>query len=480
MSLIHRRSTLENPATPLTADQLASFLGLSGRTAAGVVVNTTTATRHITVAACQRLIAETIATLPVGLYNTDSDGKTRQLPDPRWLNQPNPDIDRIELLEDLLYGLLGDGNGFSQLTFKAGEVWEIYPQLPEQVDLKRPNPAAPLTYLCTNDWGQTEWASDQVLHVRAFRRPGSLRGISPIERHRQAIGLGLATEEFGAGFFGNGATASGVIETPNDMSPNQARILMDSFMAQHTGVGNAHRPGVLSNGASWRQVSIPPEHAQFLETQEFSVSQIARMYRCPPHLVGDVDKSTSWGTGIEEQNIAFVVYTLRTWITRLESAFTRLVRGPRATTGPFIRFDVEGLLRGNIESRYKAYATGRQWGWESVNSILALEGREPIASGDVYLSPLNMISATDSAVRPARDRAQAAYFLAQAGFPPAACVELLNLDITEQQLTKLITDQIALTPPKPPVAIDPNDPPGLDDDPAQDPSDDPSGGAPSA
>lgn len=448
-----RAGALENPNVPITMNDLASLVGWSQRTAAGVAVTQDSALRQITVVACQRIIAETVATLPVGVFRRDGQ-LVRREPTPAWMDQPNPDLDWVELIEDLLYGCLGDGNGIAQVVRAGDRVLELYPQDPQQVTLQRGKDRR-LFYRMADG---TPWASESVLHVRAFRRPGSLRGISPIEKHRQALGLALAAEEFGAAFFGNSATANGVIETAAKLTREQAQILVDTFMRQHGGLAQAHKPGVLTEGATWKQVTIPPEHAQFIQTQQFSVSQIARMYRVAPHLVGDVERSTSWGTGIEEQNIAFVVYTLLPWIVRLERVLTRLHRPPAYPGGvipldaPYVKFNVEGLLRGSLKTRYEAYAIGRQWGWESANSVLALEDREPIDGGDTYLSPLNMIDAKDTDTRPLRDRAQAAYFLGHAQ-PPLIAAQLAGFELTDTQ----VADIEAFEPPHP-AATPPADP----------------------
>jgi HK97 family phage portal protein len=436
------RRSLENPNVAISANELASLLDMTVRTASGVVVNQESATRQISVTACQRIIAETISALPLGLYV--KHGKTvERLPLPRWADLANPDLEGPDLVEDFIYSLLSDGNAFTQIVRdRRDDVVELYPLIPNQTQVDRLSTREPVKYTWFDLDGRSHVdygpSGRDILHIRAFRRPGTLRGLSPIERHRQAIGTGLATEEFGATFFGNGAQAGGHIEHPGKMSRQAAQVLVETWMRDHGGLRRAHKPGVLTEGMTWKQTQIPPEHAQFLDTQKFTVAQIARMYRVPPHLIGDVERSTSWGTGIEEQNIAFLKFTLLCWIIRVERALTTLVRPTRDPDGPYFKFTVDSILRGSLKERYEAYAIARQWGWESANSVRHLEEAEPIEGGDTYLAPLNMMDAADISVRPLRDRAQAAYYLGQLhNMPAEVAAQLANFELTDEQLTAI-------------------------------------------
>ncbi len=441
---IFRRSVLENPNVPLTADQLIGVLGVGLRTAAGVSVSEDSAMRLVPVLACIRLIAEIIASLPIDVIVRDGN-KRRTVDPPPWLVEPNPDLSQLELIEELLSSLLSNGNSVSQVVRGARQMpVEVYPVDRRTCSAARDSNGK-LFYTFQGSSKPNYTGPDgSVLHIKGFRRPGQIWGLSPIQVHRQAIGLGLAAEQFGAEFFGQGAHLSGVIENPNEMTVAQAQVLLATWKSKHGGLSNAHQPGVLTNGSKWTPISIPPEDAQFLQTRNYQLGDIARIYRVPPHLVGDMEKSTSWGTGIEEQNLQFAVFTLRTWIVRLERSLTTLL-----PPGQQLRFNLDALLRGKTKDRYEAYAIGRQWGWESVNTINEKEDKDPIGpEGDEFLTPLNMIAAGDQASRPVRDRAQAAYFLMQGGVAPKAALDIVGLEADD--IPDLIVPNL-VAPPKGPI-----------------------------
>ena len=229
----------------------------------------------------------------------------------------------------------------------------------------------------------------EMFHVQAFSLPGQLKGVPPLEMARNMIGAGLAGQEYGERFFAQGLGAAGVIEVPGDLTIEQARELKSDFAKANTGLRKQHLPPVLTAGAKWAQLSISPEQAQFLESRQFSVAEVARFYGVPPHMIGDVERSTSWGTGIEQQGIGFVTYTLMPWLERLEQAYTRhLLFRP----GGFVKFNVSGLLRADLKTRMEAHAIGRQWGWRSADEVRAFEDERPLPDGlgQSYMVPLNM------------------------------------------------------------------------------------------
>jgi HK97 family phage portal protein len=223
------------------------------------------------------------------------------------------------------------------------------------------------------------------LHIAGLSDNG-LYGFSPIEKAQQAIGLGLATEKFGAKFFGNGSQLAGWVEMPAGSSPNedQLKAFAEMWRRKFQGVDKAWSVPVLANGAKYNAAQLPNDQAQFIETRKFSVSEIARLYRVPPHMIGDVERSTSWGSGIEEQGIGFVTYTLNPWIVRLERAFSQLT--PR---GQYLKWNVNALLRGDIQSRYSAYQTAVAGGWLNRNEVRELEDMSPVDGLDEFLIPVN-------------------------------------------------------------------------------------------
>ncbi len=363
-----------------------------GPTHAGVPVGQDQALRLVAVHACVSLISESIAALPLGAFVRDGGVRGPFLPRPGWLDAPNDEDSRFEFVESVVTSLLLDGNAYLEVQVDGrGEPIMLGVLDPRRVEPFRDSHRVK-RFQVTTESGSAVFAQafDRahgagVLHIKGHRQPGALKGASPIERARQAIGLGLVTEEFGARFFGQGSHAGGVIEVDGSLNEDAVARLKQNWEAHHSSPGKAHRPGVLTDGAKWKQMTIAPEHAQFLETRRFQVSEIARLFRVPPHMIADVEKSTSWGTGIEQQGIGFVTYTLGAPIERIEQRLGWLL--PK---GAFVKFNVNGLLRGDLKARYDAYAVARQWGWMSVNDIRRLEDQPPVKAGDQYLSPLNM------------------------------------------------------------------------------------------
>ncbi len=226
-----------------------------------------------------------------------------------------------------------------------------------------------------------------MLHLRAFGL--GLLGYSPVRVARQGIGIAFAAEAYGAALFANGGYPGGVLQAQGAVDDEVYERLMARWEAAHRGFARAHRPAVLEGGLSWQQVGLPPEDAQFLETRRFARQEIAGMFGVPPHMIGDVDRSTSWGTGIEQQSLGFVTYTLDRWLVRAERAL-----GAWTAPGRYWRFNRAALLRGDLKSRYEAYAVGRQWGFLSANDVKRREDEDPIgAAGDAYWQPLNMVEA---------------------------------------------------------------------------------------
>jgi len=224
-----------------------------------------------------------------------------------------------------------------------------------------------------------------------------LIGYSPIAMSKNAIGMAIATEEYGAKFFANGANPGGVLEHPGVVK-DPARI-RESWNAVYQGSGNAHRVAVLEEGMKFQPIGIPPEQAQFLETRKFQINEIARIFRIPPHMIGDLEKSSF--SNIEQQSLEFVKYTLDPWVVRWEQAMQRALLFPGEKREYFIKFNVDGLLRGDYQSRMNGYAVGRQNGWMSSNDIRELENLNRIPEelgGDLYLVNGNMTKLADAGI----------------------------------------------------------------------------------
>lgn len=323
----------------------------SSMSAAGTNVNTTSALQLLTVYGCVALIADTIATLPLDVFRKQGADSVEVLK-PGWLEQPNGRDNIVEFVTQVLTSLLLDGNAY--LTWAAntvGGVTQITAIDPAEVDIR--DEGGNVVYTV-----KSQRFAGRLLHIKAVMRPGSLKGLSPLEAARQSIGVGLAAQEFGGRFFGNGITMSGVIELPKEAgepSPEMARTMRDSFARDNSGLARAWMPGLLYGGAAWKQLSVTPEQGQFLETRKFQAAEIAaQMFRVDPTLLGiPVDGKSLTYANLEQRGIHLVQFTLLPWIVRLERTLTALLPRPQ-----FAKFNVAGLQRADLKTRYEAYSIG--------------------------------------------------------------------------------------------------------------------------
>lgn len=353
------------------------------RTFAGINVTQDRALRLTAVFACVGLIADTIAAMPLEAHRLTS-ASTTPITVPPWLAKPNTEITAFDFWHRVLTSMLLDGNSYNYISRDGARIVELTPIHPARVWPQRNPNTHQIEYLIDHEWTAT---SDDLLHIPAFTRAGDLRGMSPIDAAKEAIGLGLVAEEFGSRFFGQGSVMSGIITTPGNLEPDAAEIMRRTFSEKHQGSTKAHLPGVLTGDASWTPLSIPNDQAQFLETRQFQTEEIARLYRVPLHLIQSMDKGTSWGTGIEEQNSAFMQHTLRPWTSRIEAAVSELMPGPQRA-----KFNLDDLLRGKQLDRFQAYSIALTNGFYNKDEVRAMEDMPPIAdgSGQVHLQPLNM------------------------------------------------------------------------------------------
>lgn len=366
---------------------------MPGAGASGISVTHESALRTIAVYACVGIIADALMGMPIRQVERLDDGTRRNLDLTLWLSPdwaPNPETERGAFVHRWCNSLLLYGTAYCLITARQGgypsEVWNLAP-----ADVRPDRSNGRLEYV----WGTRRLTpytaqnpAGEIMVTKGFDFGGDV-GVDPIRKVAfEAIGLAAAAERFGAAFFGQGQTPSGVIELDSTPSPDAIKSIKANWVRHHAGVSKSHLPGVLTAGAKWKPISIPPDAAQFIETREYQVGEIARLYRVPPHLISDTDRSTSWGTGIEEQNIGFVKFTLLPWIHRFESMLSRTV-----PPGQRIKLITSGLERGSLKSRYDAYAVGRSWGWLSQDDVRALEDLNPIGpekGGDIYHIPLNM------------------------------------------------------------------------------------------
>ena len=386
------------PKLPDISDNVRDSGGLFvfGTATSGERVDEKSAMQIATVYACVRLLAESVAGLPLHLYKADGeDGKMKARDHPLYkilYRQANPEMSSFSFWESMMTHLLLWGNAFAQIVRDGKNgVLGLYPLLPENVEIDRQN-GGELYYIYhayTDEVpGENNkdilFRRDEILHIPGLGFNG-LVGFSPIAMMKNSLGTTLAVERYGSAFFKNGAQPSGVLEHPGVLkNPEKTRL---NWSQIYGGAGNAHKIAVIEEGMSYKPISLPPEDSQFLSTREFGVEEICRIFRVPPHMVQDLKRAT-FGN-IEHQSIDFVVHTLDPWLTRIEQAIIKDVLLEDEQDEYFPKFNVDGLLRGDYKSRMEGYAIGFTNGFLSPNDIRRLENMDPIPEemgGNVYVA----------------------------------------------------------------------------------------------
>lgn len=377
-----RNASVENPAVPISSASVAELFDGVG-SAAGVHVSEKKSLAMPAVWRAVNLIAGTIGSLPLHAYRAEGSvrvrvdtGRAAEL-----LDKPHPDLTPMELWEAVVGCLLLWGNAYLWLGRnqhnRLAELWLLDPA---KVKPGRTS-AGRKIYKLGN--GGVEADDSNIMHIKGFGLDDVV-GISPIQMAKQGISLALAAEKFGAELFAGGSLATGLLQTEVKLKKEEADALQKRWDDKRSGL-NPSKTIVLGGGLKFSQLTIPPEDAQFLESRSFQVAEIARMFGVPPHMLMDTDKSTSWGTGIEQQQIGFLVFTLRPWLSRIEQRLTRLLR-PEAV---YARFSVEGLLRADSKQRAEFYREMWSLGVYSTNDIRRFEEEAPVEGGEVRYRPLN-------------------------------------------------------------------------------------------
>ena len=388
----------DKPQNRTTGSAYSFFFGSSS---AGKRVNERSAMQMTAVYSCVRILAEAVAGLPLHLYRYKEDGgKEKAIDHPLYLllhDEPNQEMSSFVFRETLMTHLLLWGNAYAQIIRNGkGEVIALYPLMPNRMVVDR-DIHGQLYYQYTRSTEEAPTMKgvtvnlppSDVLHIPGLGFDG-LVGYSPIAMAKNAIGMAIACEEYGAKFFANGAAPGGVLEHPGTIKDPQR--VRESWQSTFGGSGNSNKIAVLEEGMKYTPIGISPEQAQFLETRKFQINEIARIFRVPPHMVGDLEKSSF--SNIEQQSLEFVKYTLEPWLVRWEQSIQRTLFSPEEKKRYFAKFNVEGLLRGDYASRMSGYATARQNGWMSANDIRELENLDRIPTedgGDLYLINGNML-----------------------------------------------------------------------------------------
>ncbi|MBT9154465.1 MAG: hypothetical protein DDT39_01141 [Firmicutes bacterium] len=395
---LSRRSSLATPE-PWMWEAMGAV-----RTGTGVDVSPHSAMRLSAVWACVRLISETVATLPVHVYERQSDGLSKRddgSPVALLLAQPSPMLTGVRMRELMTAHVLLHGNAYAAIIRNGvGQAVEMVPVQPQFVRVSITETRR-LVYDLVLPGNNLPIRLDQadVVHICGLSLDG-IRGLSVVRYAAQSIGLGIAAETYGANFFGNASQPAGFISVQEKLTKEQAELLRSQWQSIYGGLGGAHKTAVLPGGGTFTKISIPNNEAQFLESRKFQITDIARWFRVPPHMIGDLERATF--SNIEHQSLEFVQHSIRPWLVRWENELNRKLfppvaiglRGNDVDTAPspyYAEFNVEGLLRADQKSRSEYYVKARQWGWMSVNDIRRLENMPPVEGGDTYLTPLNMV-----------------------------------------------------------------------------------------
>ena len=354
---------------------------------------------------CVRILSEAVASLPLHLYRYTETGTEKAIDHSLYTilhDEPNPEMTSFVFRETLMTHLLLWGNAYAQVIRNGkGEVIALYPLMPDRMNVDRDDQGR-LYYEYTvsnddapiNNGSRVRLSPGDVLHIPGLGFDG-LVGYSPIAMAKNAIGLAIATEEYGSKFFANGAAPSGVLEHPGTIK-DPARI-RESWQQTFGGSHNSNKIAVLEEGMKYTPISISPEQAQFLETRKFQINEIARIFRVPPHMVGDLEKSSF--SNIEQQSLEFVKYTLDPWVIRWEQAMHRALLSEDEKKNFFFKFNVEGLLRGDYKSRMEGYAMGINNGFMCVNDVRRLENWDPVPDeegGNLFMVNGNMLPLKDA------------------------------------------------------------------------------------
>lgn len=392
---------------PTNSTNGSGYRFIFGGSTSGVRVTEQSAMQMTAVYACVRILSESIAGLPVHLYEyQDGGSKEKAVKHPLYFllhDEPNPEMTSFVFRETMMAHLLLWGNAYAQIIRNGkGEVIALYPLMPNRMKVDRKDTGEIFYQYRVSDSdaptlkeGTVDLKKEDVLHIPGLGFDG-LVGYSPIAMAKNAIGLSMATEEYGAKFFANGATPGGILEYPGTVKdPERVR---ESWNKGFSGK-NSHKVAILEEGMKYTPISISPNEAQFLETRKFQIDEIARIFRVPPHMVGDLEKSSF--SNIEQQSLEFVKYTLEPWIVRWEQSINRALLSQNEKSTYFVKFNVDGLLRGDYQSRMNGYATARQNGWMSANDIRELENLDLISKeegGDLYLINGNMTKLADAGI----------------------------------------------------------------------------------
>jgi len=372
--------------------------------------------------ACVLLISDTISTLPVDSFIRRDGDRVPYRPQPTWVQRPDVDLLRSEHYQQVLISLLLDGNAFVRVfRDNSGQVINLVVIDPYRVTVTRNKVTREIEYIIDEDESKPVSKRD-MLQITELRKAGELRGMSRVTELKDNLGLTTALQSFASRFFGQGATTSGIIETAQSLNSDQAKQLVDGFNQRHSGFRKSNRTGLLTGGAKFVRTGVNPDEAQMLDSRKLAIEEVARMFRVPPHMIGVTTPGAMSYASVEQNNINFVTHTLRPYVAKIEDAYSALL--PDAA---FIRFNVDGLLRGDFATRMNGYSIGSQAGFLSVNDIRRFEDLRPVEGGDVYRVPLANVDLGAASLVETDKRVTMAQKLILSGFDPASVLAALDL-----------------------------------------------------
>jgi len=379
------RSSPENPSTSLS-NPAAWLTGLFGTSKTGVQVSEDNALTFSAVYAAVRIISETIASIPLNVYQADGETRVKAVGHPvqdLLAKAPNSVSSTFTFREAMASNLVLHGNAYAKIEMNAaGRPTALIPLNPMKVEVKVVD--GEKVYVFDEKHTYLDY---EILHFVGLSFNG-LTGKSPLSMAREAVAIGLAAQEYGARFYSNGANAGGVITAPGRLNTEVVKRLRESWNRAQSGLGSSHSTAILEEGMKYEKIGLDPEAAQFLQSRKFQVNEIARIFRIPPSYLADLENSST-RANTEQQAIQFVRDCITPYVRRMEVELNRkLFREDEPNL--YAYFTMEGLMRGDQKARYEAYAVARNWGWLSVNDIRDLENLNPVEGGDIYLQPLNM------------------------------------------------------------------------------------------
>jgi HK97 family phage portal protein len=391
---------------------------------AGVAMNQTAAMKIGVVYSAVRLIADTVSTLPLDVYYRNNGERLPFRPKPVWIDQPeaDPTVGRSDFYQTIIISILLAGNSYTRiLRDVSGNVLALSNLDPTRVTPRR-NGRGFIEFVFDNS---IVIAGEDMIHITDMRKAGDIAGQSRIDQLKDVLGISRALDEWSARYFGQGTVSSGIIAYPGDMTAEQADRLKEQFEKNSRGMRNAHRPNILTGGAKYERMSDDAQQAQMIEAKKFAVEEVCRVFKIQPSMLGSQVPGARAYASQEQDSVSFVTITLRPLIYKLEEAFGRLLAP--ISPSAFLRFNMEGLLRGDIQSRYAAYSQGIQAGFLSINDIRRLEDLRNVEGGDVMRVPLSHVDLAAANIVETDRRVGMAVRLINVGFDPADVLSSLSL-----------------------------------------------------